>query len=270
MHLLIHACALALAPAASAAPPPWPVLRVQDLQAEFDALAERLDQAQEEFYGKLRALYADVDEEQLSETERSELEAKAAAIYATDPSPAFALEFAALGDKAAGSQVALECWLKVLDLDRGASESALRDKALAKLLSDHLQATELERLGFMLDQHSLGAERYLEVMTTLREKSPHAAVQASAVFALANDYLQSKQTGRASELYRELMAKHAETKALWGGTYGAMAERALYELEHLQIGMVAPEFESIDETGVKFKLSDYRGKVVVLDFWGYW
>jgi peroxiredoxin len=34
--------------------------------------------------------------------------------------------------------------------------------------------------------------------------------------------------------------------------------------------MVAPEFEASDENGVKFKVSDYRGKVVVLDFWGFW
>jgi hypothetical protein len=33
---------------------------------------------------------------------------------------------------------------------------------------------------------------------------------------------------------------------------------------------VAPEIEGIDMDGQKFKLSDYRGKVVVLDFWGNW
>jgi peroxiredoxin len=34
--------------------------------------------------------------------------------------------------------------------------------------------------------------------------------------------------------------------------------------------MVAPDFEASDENDVKFKVSDYRGKVVVLDFWGFW
>ena len=38
----------------------------------------------------------------------------------------------------------------------------------------------------------------------------------------------------------------------------------------LAIGEVAPEIEAEDIAGVKFKLSDYRGKVVVLDFWGDW
>ena len=38
----------------------------------------------------------------------------------------------------------------------------------------------------------------------------------------------------------------------------------------LAIGMEVPEIEAEDVDGVKFKLSDYRGKVVVLDFWGDW
>ena len=43
-----------------------------------------------------------------------------------------------------------------------------------------------------------------------------------------------------------------------------------FEKEHLQLGMTAPDIEGEDLEGVKFKLSDYRGKVVVIDFWGNW
>jgi hypothetical protein len=35
-------------------------------------------------------------------------------------------------------------------------------------------------------------------------------------------------------------------------------------------GTVAPDIEGVDLDGVAFKLSDYRGKVVFLDFWGDW
>ena len=48
------------------------------------------------------------------------------------------------------------------------------------------------------------------------------------------------------------------------------AKEALAEVSKLAIGTVAPEIEGVDIDGVAFKLSDYRGKVVLLDFWGFW
>lgn len=35
-------------------------------------------------------------------------------------------------------------------------------------------------------------------------------------------------------------------------------------------GKTGPDIAGTDTDGVDFKLSDYRGKVVVLDFWGHW
>ena len=37
-----------------------------------------------------------------------------------------------------------------------------------------------------------------------------------------------------------------------------------------QAGQMAPEIDGVDLDNVPFKLSDYRGKVVMLDFWGDW
>ena len=39
---------------------------------------------------------------------------------------------------------------------------------------------------------------------------------------------------------------------------------------NLVIGKTAPEIVGEDLDGKHFKLSDYRGKVVLLDFWGNW
>jgi hypothetical protein len=41
-------------------------------------------------------------------------------------------------------------------------------------------------------------------------------------------------------------------------------------LPSLKVGKEAPEIEGKDLDGKPFKLSDYRGKVVLLDFWGHW
>jgi thiol-disulfide isomerase/thioredoxin len=51
---------------------------------------------------------------------------------------------------------------------------------------------------------------------------------------------------------------------------GGEAETELNELRHLRIGQVAPEIEGEDLNGARFKLSDYRGKVVLLVFWASW
>jgi hypothetical protein len=53
-------------------------------------------------------------------------------------------------------------------------------------------------------------------------------------------------------------------------TLGAAAKNNLFELRNLSIGKVAPDIVGEDIDGTPMKLSDYRGKVVVLDFWGDW
>ena len=51
---------------------------------------------------------------------------------------------------------------------------------------------------------------------------------------------------------------------------GEAAGSARFALRHLAIGKPAPEIEGEDIDGKPLRLSDYRGKVVVLDFWGHW
>ncbi len=55
-----------------------------------------------------------------------------------------------------------------------------------------------------------------------------------------------------------------------GRAIGPRAEGALFELQKLTIGKIVPDIEAEDIEGTAFKLSDYRGKVVVIDFWGHW
>jgi thiol-disulfide isomerase/thioredoxin len=53
-------------------------------------------------------------------------------------------------------------------------------------------------------------------------------------------------------------------------TFGDQAKAALLEMRGLAVGQPAPELESVDMEGVGAKLSQYRGKVVVLDVWATW
>jgi len=54
------------------------------------------------------------------------------------------------------------------------------------------------------------------------------------------------------------------------GVSASKADENGKEKVGLVVGKLAPEIAGEDIDGTPFKLSDYRGKVVVLDFWGNW
>ena len=65
-------------------------------------------------------------------------------------------------------------------------------------------------------------------------------------------------------LLNEIVSKYPETR------YAETATGILAALGNLNAGKTAPEITGEDQDGKPFKLSSYRGKVVVLDFWGFW
>lgn len=74
---------------------------------------------------------------------------------------------------------------------------------------------------------------------------------------------------RAVDLYTTLVDEFGD-KRVYGRTVKELVDSAIFEIENLTIGKTAPEIAGEDVDGVEFKLSDYRGKVVMLDFWGDW
>lgn len=83
-----------------------------------------------------------------------------------------------------------------------------------------------------------------------------AALQAIIVTARTD----SSQEGLAIEAAQELQAMDVEPWNEW-------AEQALYELENLQRGMLAPTFAASTREGDLFDLGSQRGNVVVLEFY---
>jgi thiol-disulfide isomerase/thioredoxin len=80
----------------------------------------------------------------------------------------------------------------------------------------------------------------------------------------------ARERAEAARLYTELGEKYGPGQSVEGLTYGQLAESGLYELRNLTLGKPAPDIVGEDTGGAKFKLSDYRGKVVLLVFWGTW
>ena len=68
----------------------------------------------------------------------------------------------------------------------------------------------------------------------------------------------------------ELLFISLSVGGLPGSSRMLSAQPTPHGLEDLAIGKMAPEIEGQDVNGVPFKLSDYRGQVVLLDFWGDW
>jgi hypothetical protein len=123
--------------------------------------------------------------------------------------------------------------------------------ALAGVLADYARASE----GLNNPEKAKGWESGLppSLEKALRARSPE------------------KLRRESEELYQRAADKYGDVKAAFSGhTLRSLAEGALFELRYLQVGKVAPEIEGEDIDGQKFRLSDYRGKVVVLDFWGNW
>jgi hypothetical protein len=78
----------------------------------------------------------------------------------------------------------------------------------------------------------------------------------------------------ALELFKRVQKEYGTVKlnpgTEWESTLGERASASVFEIENLAVGKVTPDIAGEDIDGVAFRLSDYRGKVVMLDFWGFW
>jgi len=68
-------------------------------------------------------------------------------------------------------------------------------------------------------------------------------------------------------LLEEAATRYPEVQMPLEGRVGKKAEGMLFDLRHLSIGKAAPDINGVDQDGKQFALSDYKGKVVLLDFW---
>ena len=108
--------------------------------------------------------------------------------------------------------------------------------------------------------------RYVDMIGEDADPSQKSAI-SSYLGETGVSYLEGKDdlSKEIKQLLNDLIENYPEEDRLVD-----RAKTQLFEIENLAIGCIAPEIEGEDLDGVAFKLSDYRGKVVVLDFWGHW
>jgi len=76
----------------------------------------------------------------------------------------------------------------------------------------------------------------------------------------------AKLEAEALEIFDQLIAKKVPDEFRPGLSILECAKTEAYEMRHLAVGKKAPEIVGEDLDGMPMKLSDYRGKVVVLEF----
>ena len=142
--------------------------------------------------------------------------------------------------------------------------------ALDTLTDKHLGHASLGELGQMiLFLPRIVPEDKAKVFTERLAKSPNADVRGWLALARHQETIdKADRDGEAYKTAKMELQKAAELAAdtrLKGEIQGAIDIREKYGA-----GNVAPDIEGQDLDGVAFKLSDYKGKVVFLDFWGDW
>jgi thiol-disulfide isomerase/thioredoxin len=143
------------------------------------------------------------------------------------------------------------------------------EEVLAKSPHRAVRAQALERLADYKLSYDSG------LLRTLR-KDPEQAKRLEQVWgkevlqaALATDPERMRQEGE--RLYERLAKEYADIPDPQVGTLGKRAALTLAALRQPPaVGQPAPEIEGADLDSKKFKLSDYRGKVVLLTFTGDW
>ncbi|WP_439626391.1 TlpA family protein disulfide reductase [Gemmata sp.] len=155
------------------------------------------------------------------------------------------------------------------------------DKVAAALAEHHGDSPKLKALLPSLG----GSEAGRNLLKVLPEKSKNKDVQGAALYYLGAGILEEGDSAKpgdkqvaafkeAEGLLRRAAKEFGDVEI--GGRRGdreplaKAVEAQLFFLNNLTVGKVLPDSACEDLDGKKVKISDYRGKVVVLDIWATW
>jgi len=147
------------------------------------------------------------------------------------------------------------------------SEFDMSDAFFQRIVKHHADNDQMATgIGAMIGFREKPALAFLEQMGD----SKSDIVAGSALLALASSFEHDdQQIERYDKTLKKMIKNYPDLKT-GRRDLTAYAKQKLYASENLRIGKAAPEVEGEDADGKKFKLSDYKGKVVFFNFWGDW
>ena len=196
----------------------------------------------------------------------------------------YSKKFLAYAETNKGEKAA-EALFNVLQLSGKDDKGSPKATALALLRQDHAKTTKMEKVIKKLE---LGPENAagVAILREIAKDNQDKVTRAFAYRALIK--LSEQAAGVAGRVKEDEELKEKIEKAR-GKEYvkhildlAATSEKDIKayrakldgDLEgiilDLSVGRAAPEINSLDIAGKKVKLSDLKGKVVVLDFWATW
>ena len=233
----------------------------QTAQERCDALAEKAKEAQRDWIDDWREKFAAAEEAG---------EDPPALSPEDSPIKEFIPEFQAMAEEYASTDDAIPSLMWLFQQTSFLDLEAAR-QAIETLCDAHARSEALEPLarGLGMITRVCEPERATELLEQLEKQTPSAKLRGWAIYVRLVDQLEVHEV--KSEDYvalRERLRKAVEEAS--DKRLKALLEKKIKICEAFGLGVVAPDIEGIDLDGVAFKLSDYKGKVLFVDFWGDW
>lgn len=190
------------------------------------------------------------------------------AFVALYPKPAdYAPRFSEVAQRFPDTSAAVDALVEVVKRSR--SIPATQEQALEILRANYLES---ERIGPVCQALVLASSDPVDFLRAVAAKNPHHAVQGVAWLSLGQRLKNTpgRAPGEVEKILQQAAEAYDDVPLAARETVSGQARRELFIFHNLEVGRTAPEVVGSDVDGTSFKLSDYRGKVVVLDFWGRW
>ncbi|MAF64127.1 MAG: hypothetical protein CMJ84_00520 [Planctomycetes bacterium] len=245
-------------------PPPTPSQEAVERLEKLDLAIEDYEHEWQEEQAKLREKYA-------ADLERVTDEGCEVSMSAMAMSPDYSPFIATLSEWVEGSEGEDQALYltRICRLATYGDGVEGRD-ALERLLVSHAKSPTWARLGQMLPflEARFGKELEGGVVARLTA-NPSPDVRGWVALTLHRKTIESAE--RDSKEYAA--AREAVTAAARGATDEGLRDelKGLIEVrEKFGVGLIAPDIEGVDLDGAAFRLSDYKGQILFVDFWGDW